>query len=79
MLTIYSTSTCAACHMVERLLTNKGIKYEVVNLDNDQAKRQELYDITGMLMVPVTTDGKTYVVGWNVAKLMNLIKEVQTL
>lgn len=73
MLTIYSTKTCVWCKQVERLFNLKKVAYEKVYLDDNPKLTEELLQKTGAMTVPITTDGHTYVVGWNVGALMKLI------
>jgi glutaredoxin len=60
--------------MVERFLDRKGLKYEVVNLDEQPELQQEVLEMSGALTVPVTVvtkqdDSKEVVVGYNLPKL----------
>lgn len=73
MLTIYTTNTCAYCVMVKKFLDMKKVKYEVVNLDQNPEKRQELFAKTNAMTVPIAELGGEYVIGWNVGKLNQLI------
>lgn len=73
MITIYTTNTCAYCVMVKKFLTMKGREYEVVNLDDNPERQAEALAISGALTVPVTTDGKSVVIGWNPGKLVSLL------
>jgi glutaredoxin len=59
--------------MVKKYLTVKGVEYEAVDVTNDAAKRQELLEKTGMMSVPVTTDGENFVVGFKPAELAKLV------
>lgn len=73
MITIYTTNTCAYCKMVKQFLTMKGKEYEVINLDDQPDRQAEAQALSGALTVPVTTDGKSVVIGWNPGKLMGLL------
>ena len=75
MITVYATQTCPWCSHVERYLSMKGVEYQKVYVDDDVEKRQELLEKTGMMSVPVTTDGEEYIVGWNPAKLSQLLQK----
>lgn len=71
---IYTTNTCVYCHAVKDFLNQKQLSYNLVNLDDEPARRQELLDLTGQLAVPVTVvtkdDGSRDVtVGFNPGKL----------
>lgn len=72
-ITIFTTSTCAYCQMVKKYLTSKGKEYKVVDLDETPEKRQELFELTGAMTVPITQIDDEYVIGWNVSKLASLI------
>lgn len=53
-ITIYSTKTCAYCHMLKNYLDSKNIGYDVKMADDDPKIAQELYDQSGQLGVPFT-------------------------
>lgn len=78
-ITVYTTNTCAYCSMVKRYLDAKGKEYKVVNLDDDPEKRQELFERTGAMTVPIIEfDGSNggpvkTLVGWNPAELAEAI------
>lgn len=72
-LTIYATQTCVWCKAVEKLFTMKHIDYEKVYIDDKPQLSQELYEKTGQMTVPVTSNGTDYVVGYNVGKLLALV------
>ena len=61
--------------MVKKYLKSKNIEYEEVSLDDDPDIRQELFEKTGAMTVPITTNGSTYIVGYNIRELNELIKE----
>ncbi|MCA9348185.1 glutaredoxin family protein [Candidatus Saccharibacteria bacterium] len=73
-ITVYTTNTCAYCVMVKKYLTNKGHRYEEVNLDTNPERQQEALELSGALTVPVTVvtkedDSRAVVVGWNLPQL----------
>jgi glutaredoxin 3 len=72
MITIYTTNTCGYCSMVKKFLSMKGKVYKEVNLDDQPEKQAEAMAISGAMTVPVTTDGRSVVIGWNPAKLVGL-------
>lgn len=74
MLKVYTTSSCAFCPMVKKFLAMKNVPYTEVNVTDDNKTRSELFEATGMMSVPVTTNGKEFVVGWNPSKLAELCK-----
>lgn len=73
MLTVYTTTNCAYCQMVKKFLDLKGKEYKVVNLEEEPERREEAFKLSGAMSVPVTVNGDKVVVGWNPAKMMELI------
>lgn len=65
MIKVFTTSTCAYCKMVKQYLTMKGKEYEVVDLEENPEIRQELFEKTGALTVPITQIDDQFIVGWN--------------
>jgi glutaredoxin len=73
-ITIFTTNTCSYCAMVKRFLDMKGMKYEVVNLDEHPERQAEALSMSGALTVPITIvtkqdDSREVVVGYNLSKL----------
>jgi glutaredoxin len=52
---IYSTSWCAFCRAEKQFLDEKGVKYEDVNVEDDQAAAEEMVKLSGQMGVPFTT------------------------
>jgi alkyl hydroperoxide reductase subunit F len=72
--TIYSTTTCPYCKMLKSYLDEKEIKYKEKLVDQDDAAREEMVNISGgFLGVPYTvikTDGKEEkIVGFDKGKI----------
>lgn len=65
MITVFTTTTCAYCQMLKKYLTMKGYEYNVVNLEDDPERRQELLEKTGSMTVPITQVDDEFVIGWN--------------
>ena len=73
-ITIYTTNTCVYCVMVKKWLSSKGFSYDEVNVENEPHRRNEPYQLSGQLNVPVTVvtnedDSQSVVVGFNLAQL----------
>lgn len=73
MITVYTTPTCAYCSMVKKFLDMNKQPYRLVNLDENPQVRQDLLEKTGAMTVPITEKDGEFVVGWNPAKLKELI------
>lgn len=77
-ITVFTTNTCAYCAMVKKWLDSKGVKYEVVNLDNNPEKQKEIYEKSGALTVPVTLienedSTEEVVIGYNLSRLASVV------
>ena len=75
---IYSTQTCPFCKMEKEYLDGKGIKYETISIDHDEAAAQALMEMEGQAGVPFTVfikdDGtKETLLGFDKAKLNEII------
>lgn len=73
MITVFTTNTCAYCKMVKQFLTLKGKEYEVVNLDDNPEKRQELFEKTGAMTVPITQVDDQFIIGFNRQQLAEVL------
>lgn len=72
-MTVYTTNSCAYCVMVKKYLTAKNVQFTEVNLEDNPEKRQELFERTGAMTVPITEKDGQYVIGWNPSQLAKLI------
>ena len=52
MIKIYSTSWCPSCVSVKRLLEEKGVDFEEINIEEEGMSREQLFEITGGMSVP---------------------------
>ena len=52
MVKIYSTSWCPSCISAKRLLEEKNIDFEEVNIDEENISREKLFKITGGMSIP---------------------------
>lgn len=73
MITVFTTNTCAYCKMVKQYLTLKGKDFSVVNLDDNPEKRQELFEKTGAMTVPITQVNDDFIIGWNRQRLAEVV------
>ncbi|CAD6525836.1 glutaredoxin 3 [Paraburkholderia sabiae] len=64
-ITIYTTPTCPYCHAAKALLTNKGVSYREINVQNDRATAVALMERTGRRTVPQIFIGETHVGGFD--------------
>ena len=57
-ITIYTTSTCPYCVRAKRLLEKKGVAYEEIDAEGDDALWAWLLEKTGQLTVPQVFAGE---------------------
>lgn len=71
--TIYSTPTCHFCHKAKDFFNENNVKYEDFNVMEDLEKRKEMVEMTGQMGVPVIRVGDDVVIGFDEAKLRELL------
>ena len=52
MIKIYSTSWCGPCKNAKRLLDERGLSYDEIDIDEIGWSRDDLYDLTGGRTIP---------------------------
>jgi glutaredoxin 3 len=71
---VYSTNTCPWCVKAKDFLKSHKVAFEEINVGENQEAAQEMIEKTGQMGVPVIEiDGKL-VIGFNEAKLKQLLK-----
>jgi glutaredoxin 3 len=75
---VYSTTTCPYCKMVKDYLTQNNVQFTEKLVDQDDAARKEMMDIsTGFMGVPFTVidkDGqKETIIGFDKGKLNQIL------
>ena len=57
---VYSTSSCQSCDYAKRLLDEKNIPYENINIEQKGWSREDLFNLTGGRTVPqIVINGKS--------------------
>ena len=59
--------------MAKEFFKEKGVQYEDVDVAADQEKRAEMVDLTGQLGVPVIRIENDVIIGFNKAKIAELL------
>jgi len=72
--TIYSSPTCHFCHMAKDFFVSKGVVFEDFDVSTDLEKRKEMVDKSGQMGVPVITIDDSLIVGFDKAKLSELLE-----
>lgn len=75
MITIYSTRTCAFCHMAKAYLGGKGIEFDEVKVDEIEGGPQQLLEVSGQLGVPVIDIDGDVIVGFNRETIDHILRE----
>ncbi|MFH1752040.1 MAG: glutaredoxin family protein [archaeon] len=70
---VYSTPTCPYCVMLKDWLKEKKVSFTDFNVAEDTVKASEMIEKTGQRGVPVTSVNGTFVVGFDKAKLSELL------
>lgn len=70
---VYTTPTCGYCHQVKAFLSQQGVKYTEHDVSVDRAAAEEMVRKTGQMGVPVTVIDNNVVVGFDRARLEQLL------
>jgi len=70
---IYSTPTCHFCHLAKEYFTENKIEYTEYDVAADAEKRTEMMEKTGQMGVPVIDIAGETVIGFNEAKIKELL------
>lgn len=70
---IYGTENCKFCHMLKDYLTEKGFKYEDIDVGKDSSQAAIAKEKSGQLGVPVTDIDGHIVVGYDVEAVDELL------
>jgi glutaredoxin 3 len=63
---MYSTGVCPYCTMAEKLLRSKGVaEIEMIRVDLDSVRREEMMQETGRRTVPQIYIGGTHIGGFD--------------
>lgn len=72
--TIYSTPACHFCHAAKDFFNDNNVSFTDVDVAADAEKRQEMIEMTGQMGVPVIRVGDDVVVGFDEAKVKELLE-----
>ena len=71
--TIYTTSTCVYCKMAKEFFKKNNVEYEEKDVAEDEEARREMVEKSEQLGVPVIDIDGTLVVGFDKAKVAQLL------
>jgi glutaredoxin-like YruB-family protein len=70
---VYTTESCPWCRKAKAYLEERGVPFQEVNLETDQEAARRIVELTGQRSVPVLARGERYVVGFDPARIDNLL------
>jgi glutaredoxin 3 len=74
-ITVYSTPTCHFCHMAKDYFKEKKIKFEDIDVSQDQEKAMEMIKKSGQMGVPVIEINGQIIIGFDKEKIEELIND----
>lgn len=70
---VYSTPTCMYCNLLKDFLKENNVEYTEINVAEDEEKRNYIVEKSGQMGVPVAIIGEEVIVGFNQAKISELL------
>ncbi len=77
-ITVFTSNGCGPCEMVKGYLAKEGVAFEVRNVSEDAAARDELIDL-GHRATPVTVVGDRRIVGYKPDQLAEALELARSL
>ena len=71
---VYSTPTCPWCTKAKEFLTKNKVKFEKINVAEDEKARNYIIEKSGQMGVPVIEIGKEIIVGFDESKIKKALK-----
>jgi len=72
--TVYSTPSCTYCQMSKQFFKDNNVEYTDHDVSQDDAMRNEMVEKSGQMGVPVIEIDGQIVVGFDEAKLKELLE-----
>jgi glutaredoxin 3 len=70
---VYSTPTCHFCHAAKDFFTKNNVPFEEFDVSVDEERRNEMVEKSGQMGVPVILIGDEAIVGFDEAKIKELL------
>ncbi len=77
--TLYSADWCPYCQRAKKLLENKGIDFEEINVDRHPGKREEISAKTGHKTIPMVFVNDKFLGGYSELSTMDQNGELDKL
>lgn len=74
MVKIYSTPTCVYCKSLKEYFTEKNIKFEEVDVSENEKELEKMVAISGQMGVPVVEIDDNVVIGFDKTKIDEILK-----
>lgn len=74
MVNIYTTPTCVYCQMAKEFFKENNVQYQEHDVSSDAKAREEMINKSGQMGVPVIEVDGDIMVGFDEAKLTELLK-----
>ena len=74
MITIYSTPTCVYCKSLKEYFTEKNIKFQEVDVSENEKELEKMVAISGQMGVPVVDIEGEVVIGFDKEKIDEILK-----
>lgn len=71
--TIFSTPTCHFCHAAKDFMNEHNVEFSEVDVSTDAEQRQQMIEMTGQMGVPVIRIDDDVIVGFDEAKVKELL------
>ena len=71
--TVYSSPDCAYCYTLKGFLDKNKIKYEEINIYDDDEAYEKMKEMSGQKDVPVTVIEDEVIVGWDKEKFKKVL------
>lgn len=74
-ITMYTTPTCAFCHMAKEYFKSKNVEFEAKDVTTDAQAYDELLGKSGQLGVPVIDIGGDIIIGFDRPRIDLALRE----
>jgi len=71
---VYTTNTCPWCVKAKEFLKDNNVKFQDINVGEDEKSRNEMFEKSGQFGVPVIEVNGTIIVGYDKEALKKALK-----
>lgn len=73
-ITVYSTPTCVYCKLAKEFFAENNLSFEDFDVSEDRDKLQEMVEKSGQMGVPVISIDEKVIIGFDEAKIREILK-----